>query len=137
MYIVTSDLFCWECWWNSWRKCRWKPICNVNFTDRWGWSARVICLYAALPNRRLCLPIKIGFLRKETLQGFVHDEASAFFGGLGGNAGLFSTAREVARIYQMLLNRGELDGQRYLSKETCQLFTTEVSKISRRGLGFD
>ena len=29
------------------------------------------------------------FLRKETLQGFVHDEASAFFGGLGGNAGLF------------------------------------------------
>ena len=77
------------------------------------------------------------FLRKETLQGFVHDEASAFFGGLGGNAGLFSTAREVARIYQMLLNGGELDGQRYLSKETCQLFTTEVSKISRRGLGFD
>mgnify|MGYP005950220113 CR=1 FL=1 len=77
------------------------------------------------------------FLRKKTLQGFVHDEASAFFGGLGGNAGLFSTAREVARIYQMLLNGGELDGQRYLSKETCQLFTTEVSKISRRGLGFD
>ena len=30
-----------------------------------------------------------------------------------------------------------MDGQRYLSKETCQLFTTEVSKISRRGLGFD
>ena len=77
------------------------------------------------------------FLRKETLQGYVHDEASAFFGGLAGNAGLFSTAREVARVYQMLLNGGEIDGQRYLSKETCQLFTTEVSKISRRGLGFD
>ena len=40
------------------------------------------------------------FLRKETLQGFVHDEASAFFGGLAGNAGLFSTARDVARVYQ-------------------------------------
>ena len=77
------------------------------------------------------------FLRKETLQGFVHDEASAFFGGLAGNAGLFSTARDVARVYQMLLNGGEIDGQRYLSKETCQLFTTETSKISRRGLGFD
>lgn len=77
------------------------------------------------------------FLRKEPLQGFVHDEASAFFGGLAGNAGLFSTAREVAHIYQMLLNGGEIDGKRYLSKETCQLFTTEVSKISRRGLGFD
>lgn len=77
------------------------------------------------------------FLRKETLQGYVHDEASAFFGGLAGNAGLFSTAREVARVYQMLLNGGEIDEQRYLSKETCNLFTTEVSKISRRGLGFD
>lgn len=77
------------------------------------------------------------FLRKEALQGFVHDEASAFFGGLAGNAGLFSTARDVARVYQMLLNGGEIDGQRYLSKETCQLFTTETSKISRRGLGFD
>ena len=45
--------------------------------------------------------------------------------------------RDVARVYQMLLNGGEIDGQRYLSKETCQLFTTETSKISRRGLGFD
>lgn len=77
------------------------------------------------------------FLRKTTLQGFVHDEASAFRGGVAGNAGLFSTARDVARVYQMWLNGGELDGQRYLSKETCQLFTTTASKISRRGLGFD
>ena len=37
----------------------------------------------------------------------------------------------------MLLNGGMIDGRRYLSKETCQLFTTAVSKISRRGLGFD
>lgn len=77
------------------------------------------------------------FLRKTALRGFVHDEASAFWGGLGGNAGLFSTAREVAHIYQMLLNGGEIDGCRYLSKETCELFTTSVSKMSRRGLGFD
>ncbi|WP_294591059.1 glycoside hydrolase family 3 N-terminal domain-containing protein [uncultured Bacteroides sp.] len=77
------------------------------------------------------------FLRKTVLQGFVHDESAAFQGGVSGNAGLFSTAGEVARIYQMLLNGGELDGKRYLSKETCRLFTTTVSKISRRGLGFD
>lgn len=77
------------------------------------------------------------FLRKTILQGFVHDESAAFLGGVSGNAGLFSTAGEVARIYQMILNGGELDGKRYLSKETCRLFTTTVSKISRRGLGFD
>lgn len=77
------------------------------------------------------------FLRKTTLQGFVHDESAAFQGGVSGNAGLFSTAEEVARIYQMLLNGGELNGKRYLSKETCRLFTTTVAKNSRRGLGFD
>ncbi len=48
------------------------------------------------------------FLRKTVLQGFVHDESAAFQGGVSGNAGLFSTAEEVAQIYQMLLNGGEL-----------------------------
>ena len=71
------------------------------------------------------------------MQGFVHDESAAFQGGVSGNAGLFSTAEEVAKVYQMLLNGGELDGKRYLSKETCRVFTTTVSRISRRGLGFD
>ena len=77
------------------------------------------------------------FLRKTVLQGYVHDESAAFQGGVSGNAGLFSNATEVASIYQMLLNGGELDGKRYLSPETCRLFTTTVSKRSRRGLGFD
>jgi len=77
------------------------------------------------------------FLRKELLQGFVHDEAAAFQGGVSGNAGLFSNATEVASIYQMLLNNGEWKGKRYLSETTCRMFTTTVSNISRRGLGFD
>jgi CubicO group peptidase (beta-lactamase class C family) len=77
------------------------------------------------------------FLRKTTLQGFVHDEAAAFQGGVSGNAGIFSTAEEIATIYQMLLNGGELNGKRYLSPQTCQLFTTGKSLTSRRGLGFD
>lgn len=77
------------------------------------------------------------FLRKELLQGYVHDEAAAFQGGVSGNAGLFSSATEVAKIYQMLLDGGEYEGRRYLSESTVRLFTTETSKISRRGLGFD
>lgn len=77
------------------------------------------------------------FLRKTTVQGFVHDESAAFQGGVSGNAGIFSTAEEIALIHQMILNGGELDGKRYLSKETCKLFTTEKSRTSRRGLGFD
>ena len=77
------------------------------------------------------------FLRKDTLQGFVHDESAAFMGGVSGNAGLFSNAHEQAMLYQMLLNGGELNGHRYLSAETCRVFTTTLSRTSRRGLGFD
>lgn len=77
------------------------------------------------------------FLRRQDLCGYVHDEAAAFLGGVAGHAGLFSTASEVASIYQMLLDGGVWQGKRYLSEETCRLFTTEKSLISRRGLGFD
>ena len=77
------------------------------------------------------------FIRKEVLRGYVHDESAAFLGGVSGNAGLFSNASEVACVYQMLLNGGTFRGHRYLSQETCKVFTTRTSRISRRGLGFD
>lgn len=106
--------------------------------------------YAPMGLSRTCyLPLRIfsknevvpsakdRFLRKCELRGFVNDEAAAFQGGISGNAGLFSDATEVSQIYQMLLNGGNLYGHRYLSMETCRLFTTTVSSVSRRGLGFD
>ena len=77
------------------------------------------------------------FLRRQDLCGFVHDEAAAFLGGVAGHAGLFSTASEIAAVYQMLLDGGTWNGKRFLSEETCRLFTTEKSLVSRRGLGFD
>lgn len=83
--------------------------------------------------------VRNDYLRKHSrvLQGFVHDEAAAFFGGVSGNAGLFATADNVAAVHQMWLDEGVYRGKRYLSEETCRLFTTPVSTISRRGLGFD
>ena len=88
--------------------------------------------------RSIIIPSSVDpFLRKDTLQGFVHDESAAFLGGVSGNAGLFSNAHEQALLYQMLLNGGELNGRRYLSPETCRVFTTTLSRTSRRGLGFD
>ena len=74
--------------------------------------------------------------RKE-LRGYVHDEIAAFMGGVSGNAGLFSNARDVAKVYQMLADGGQYGGKRYLSLETCQLFMNKKSRISRRTLGFD
>lgn len=80
---------------------------------------------------------KDDFLRKQLLQGYVHDEGAAFLGGISGNAGLFSNANDLAKLYQMMLNLGTYGGEQYLSKETARLFTTMKSANSRRGLGFD
>lgn len=99
---------------------------------------------AYLPLRRfsksqVAPTVKNDFLRRETsvLQGYVHDESAALFGGISGNAGLFGSASDVAAVYQLLLNGGDYKGKRYLSEATCRLFATATSKISRRGLGFD
>jgi len=71
------------------------------------------------------------------LRGDVHDPGAAMFGGVAGHAGLFSNAYDLALLYQMLLNGGEMNGVRYLKKETIDTFTTYSSDISRRALGFD
>jgi CubicO group peptidase (beta-lactamase class C family) len=59
-----------------------------------------------------------GFLR-----GQVHDPLAAMQDGVSGNAGLFSTAADVARYAQMLLNGGELDGVRILSENAVRMAT--------------
>jgi beta-N-acetylhexosaminidase len=75
--------------------------------------------------------------RRQLLQGDVHDPGAALLGGVAGHAGLFSNAYDLAMLYQMLLNNGEFNGQRYLQPETIKFFTSYHSSVSRRGLGFD
>jgi beta-N-acetylhexosaminidase len=75
--------------------------------------------------------------RLQLLRGDVHDPGAAMFGGVAGHAGLFSNAYDLAIIMQMLLNEGTINGTRYLSKETIDLFTAYHSNFSRRGFGFD
>lgn len=75
--------------------------------------------------------------RNQLIRGDVHDEGAALFGGVAGHAGLFSNAYDLAQLYQMLLNGGEMNGTRYLKKETIDKFTAYNSNVSRRGLGFD
>lgn len=77
------------------------------------------------------------FLRRQTLRGYVHDELANMSGGVQGNAGLFSTADDLAKLCQMWLNGGTYGGTRILSQPTVRLFTTDKSPTCRRGLGFD
>ena len=74
------------------------------------------------------------------LRGVVHDETTRYMGGVAGHAGLFSTAGDVARFCQMMLNKGELDGVHLFSPLTVEKFTTPQSPPDQpilRGLGWD
>jgi beta-N-acetylhexosaminidase len=76
--------------------------------------------------------------RKRLLRGEVHDENAFAFGGVSGNAGLFSTASDVAAFAQMLLNGGIYAHHRLLARATIQEFTArQVIGDSSRTLGWD
>ncbi|WP_316797501.1 serine hydrolase domain-containing protein [Pedobacter agri] len=77
------------------------------------------------------------YFRKTLLVGYVHDQGAALAGGVSGHAGLFSSANDLAIIYQMLLNKGTYGGTQYFKPETVDMFTSKQSNVSRRGLGFD
>lgn len=78
-----------------------------------------------------------GFLRNQTIRGYVHDELAAFSGGVQGNAGLFSTAGDIAKYSQMLLQGGTYGPEQVLTPETIKLFTTSRGNSGRRALAFD
>jgi beta-N-acetylhexosaminidase len=80
---------------------------------------------------------KDNWFRKQVLQGNVNDEGAAMMGGAAGHAGLFSSADNLAILFQMLLNNGAWNGRQYIEPTTVGYFTGYHSKKSRRGLGFD
>ena len=82
---------------------------------------------------------KDDYYRNQLIHGNVHDMGAAMLGGVGGHAGLFSNANDVAKIMQMYLQKGFYGGRRYLNTETIDKFNTRyyADKKVRRGLGFD
>ncbi|CAN5470356.1 hypothetical protein BH10ACI1_BH10ACI1_07590 [soil metagenome] len=76
----------------------------------------------------------------QILRGQVHDPTSFRMNGLAGHAGLFSTADDVARYCQMMLNGGILDGKRVLSANSVARMTAPIvvsEDGATRGLGWD
>lgn len=74
------------------------------------------------------------------LRGQVHDPTAFRMGGVAGHAGLFTTADDLARYCQMILNGGVLDGKRILSAQTIAKMTAPyvISETGdTRGLGWD
>ncbi|GMT44484.1 MAG: beta-N-acetylglucosaminidase [bacterium] len=79
------------------------------------------------------------FFRKVHIHGYVHDEGAAMMGGISGNAGLFGTANDLAKMAQMYLQMGFFGGKQFISDTTMEQFTRYQypENGNRRGLGFD
>lgn len=74
------------------------------------------------------------------LRGVVHDPTARRMGGVAGHAGLFSTARDLARFARMLVNGGRVDTARVLAPLTVAKAiapATPPGMSSVRGLGWD
>ena len=79
------------------------------------------------------------YYRYTEVQGFVHDMGAAMQNGVGGHAGLFSNANDVAKMMQMFMQGGLYGGRKFFSSSTVSHFNTRhyKSENNRRGIGFD
>ena len=75
------------------------------------------------------------------LRGVVHDPTARFMGGVAGHAGVFSTAADLAKFCQMILDGGkDPSGKQIFPAAVVAEFTRTQSpagKSARRGLGWD
>lgn len=79
------------------------------------------------------------YYRKQKVHGYVHDMGAAMQNGIGGHAGVFSNANDIAKLMQMYLQKGSYGGKTYFKPATINRFTTchYCHKDNRRGVGFD
>ena len=82
---------------------------------------------------------KDDYFRDQLLVGDVHDMGAAMLGGIGGHAGLFSNANDLAILMQMYLQNGNYADKQYFKSQTIKEFTKcqFCEDENRRGAGFD
>ncbi len=80
------------------------------------------------PSRLRVRIAPTGVWRGHPVAGVVNDGSAFRLRGVSGNAGVFSTAADVARFAQFVLRGGTTrDGRRLLREETVRLFTTKAT----------
>ncbi len=93
---------------------------------------------AALRER--IAPTEIDAATGAPFRGVVHDPTSRYMGGVAGQAGVFSTASDLAKYAEMWLEKGEAGGVRLFSPLSIERFTSSNSPPDQpieRGLGWD
>ena len=79
-------------------------------------------------------PTEVDTATGKPFRGVVHDPTARYMGGVAGHAGVFSTADDIARYAQAMLDR------RFFAPATVEVFTSPASPPDHpilRGLGWD
>lgn len=103
-------------------------LCRSELTDPLGLSDTIFT-----PLRWLSTAARIRLVATDArssrgvVRGEVHDGAAYSLGGVAGHAGLFSTARDLAVLGQMLVNGGEYAGVRILREGTVRAMLVNVN----------
>ncbi len=114
-------------------------LAQTHFYQSLGANYTMYNPYRKISNQHI-VPTEVdNYYRHQEVQGYVHDMGAAMQDGVGGHAGVFSNANDVAKIMQMYLQKGFYGGKRYLSPQTVDKFNRcyYCEKDNRRGVGFD
>lgn len=110
---------------------------NQNFYHALGANTITYNPFQDYPLSRIVPTERDTFFRMEQIHGRVHDEGAVMMGGVSGNAGLFGTANDLAKLAQMYANMGRYGGEQLIDQATMEEFTRYQYPKNRRGLGFD
>ncbi|MEM9297865.1 MAG: glycoside hydrolase family 3 N-terminal domain-containing protein [Bacteroidota bacterium] len=108
-----------------------------NFYGPMGMSSTGYLPLCNFPLSRIAPTEEDNYFRNTLVYGMVHDQGAALIGGVAGHAGLFSNARDLAKLMQMHLQGGTYGGHRFLQPGTIGLFSKQQYESNRRGIGWD
>ena len=114
-------------------------LVNENFYQSLGLSTMGYLPKTKFNTNRIVPTEKDDYFRDQLLIGDVHDMGAAMLGGVGGHAGLFSNANDLAILMQMYLQNGSYAEKQYFNPKTIEEFTKcqFCQDENRRGAGFD
>ena len=109
----------------------------------------MVSTYFNPQDKSIALPTENDtYWRNRQLQGEVHDESASILGGVSGNAGLFSNAKDLYIFMKMMLCNGTYFNiyqkgsqfEQFVSDSTVKLFTSKYDRttyLNTRALGWD
>lgn len=116
-----------------------KELTNSHFYESLGANRTTYLPLQKFSKKEIVPTEKDDYYRFELVHGYVHDMGAGMQGGIGGHAGVFSNANDVAKIMQLYLQKGYYGGKRYLQPSTIDKFNHRyyADKEVRKGVGFD